>query len=64
MWMLGASHQTVLRDPGWGAGERKKGAEGNYSPIGITSAGWTPNAPRDQTTNQGVHREGSMAPDS
>jgi len=40
--MLGANHQTELRDPGGGAGRRTEGAEGDSNPIGrITSAGQT-----------------------
>jgi hypothetical protein len=59
MWTLGANHQTELRDPGGGAGGRTGGAEGYCNPIERTC-----NAPRDQTTNQGVCREGSRAPDT
>jgi hypothetical protein len=42
MWMLGANHQTELRDHGGGAGRRTGRAKGDCNPIGrITSAGWT-----------------------
>jgi hypothetical protein len=40
--MLGANHQTELRDPGGGAGWRPGGAEGDFNPVGRTlSADWT-----------------------
>ena len=45
-------------------GEGTEGAEGICSPMeGATvSTSQTPGAPRDWTTNQRVHMEGSMAP--
>jgi hypothetical protein len=36
MWMLGANHQTELRDPSGGAVRRTAGAEGSCNPIGRT----------------------------
>ena len=46
MWMLGANHQTELREPGAGAGRRTGGPEGDYNPIGRTVlAGQAPSAP-------------------
>ena len=62
--MLGANHQTELRDPGGGDGKRTKGAEGNCNPMGrTTSAGWTTQCSQGLDHNQRVYMEGSMAPD-
>jgi len=35
--MLGANHQTELREPGGEASGRTKGAERDYNPIGRTT---------------------------
>jgi len=37
MWILGASHQTELKEPSGGAGGRTGVAEGDCSPIGKTT---------------------------
>jgi hypothetical protein len=61
MWMLGANHQTELWDPGGGADRRTEGVEGNCNPIrGTMSAGQT--TQYSQGLDQGVYREGSLAP--
>jgi len=33
MGMLGANHQTELREPGGGAGRRTGGTEGDFNPV-------------------------------
>jgi hypothetical protein len=38
MWMLGANHQTELKDPGGGAGGKTGGAKGDCNHIERTSA--------------------------
>jgi hypothetical protein len=40
MWMLGANHQTELRNPGGGVGRRTEGAEGHWNLIGRTHIGY------------------------
>ena len=37
MWMLGANHQTELREPGGGAGRRTGGADRGCNFIGRTT---------------------------
>jgi hypothetical protein len=37
MQMLGASHQSELREPGGGVGRKTRGAEGDYNPIRRTT---------------------------
>jgi hypothetical protein len=33
MWMLGANHQTELKEAGGGGARRAGGAEGDWNPI-------------------------------
>jgi hypothetical protein len=65
MWMLGANHQTELREHSSGAGRRTGGAEDCCNPIVRTTLA-------DQTTlcskrldhQKEVYREVSMTPDT
>jgi len=60
MWMLGANHQTELRDPGRGAGRSPRGG---LQPHRKNDVGWL-DYPVLPGYHLGVYGEGFMAPDT
>ena len=60
--MIAAKHWTECGIPDRAVGEGTEGAEGVCSPVlrATVSTGQNPEAPRDWTTNQRVHMEGTM----
>jgi hypothetical protein len=65
MWMLGANHQTELREPGQGADRGTGGAEGDCNPIGRTkSACQTTQCSQSLDHQPRSVQDGSMTPDT